>query len=377
MAQQLEALRDHAVREGYEVLEEVADPGQSDASLERPDMDRVRDRILDDVYKPHGFEEILALVTPEVAGRLDPERRYGIWWFNRNRHTLKQVAEDGPGGRVYRRRTKIVPKPREEWIAVPVPDAGIPDEWVEAARQVLTGNGRISKNGSRFWELSGGVLRCAACGWKMTTTTVKSKRSENPNFYYRCSKQDHYYMEQCPNRKVHRAGRVEPRVWGFVQELLGDPDRMHAGLEEMIERENRGMTRDPAQGVAVLNKRLSEAEGKRARFQDMAAEGYITFEELDEKLRQIDESREETRRKLAELERQRDRVAELAQDHDELLEHYAYVVPEPLASLESEERHHVYKLMKLDVTVQVDGTLEVTGALGSEPAVCDSDSRWS
>lgn len=210
MAQQLEALRDHAVREGYEVLEEVADPGQSDASLERPDMDRVRDRILDDVYKPHGFEEILALVTPEVAGRLDPERRYGIWWFNRNRHTLKQVAEDGPGGRVYRRRTKIVPKPREEWIAVPVPDAGIPDEWVEAARQVLTGNGRISKNGSRFWELSGGVLRCAACGWKMTTTTVKSKRSENPNFYYRCSKQDHYYMEQCPNRKVHRAGRVEP-----------------------------------------------------------------------------------------------------------------------------------------------------------------------
>jgi site-specific DNA recombinase len=177
----------------------------------------IRDRILNDVYKPHGFEEILALVTPEVAGRLDPERRYGIWWFNRNRHTLKQVAEDGPGGRVYRRRTKIVPKPREEWIAVPVPDAGIPDEWVEAARQVLTGNDRISKNGSRFWELSGGVLRCAACGWKMKTTTVKSKRSENPNFYYRCSKQDHYYVEQCPNRKVHRADRVEPRVWGLYR----------------------------------------------------------------------------------------------------------------------------------------------------------------
>src|SRR5215204_5032237 len=45
LAQQLEALREHADREGYEVLEEVSDPGQSGASLERPGMDRVRDLV--------------------------------------------------------------------------------------------------------------------------------------------------------------------------------------------------------------------------------------------------------------------------------------------------------------------------------------------
>src|ERR671929_2436381 len=45
LAQQLEALRAHAAREGYEVLEEVQDPGQSGASLERPGMDRVRDLV--------------------------------------------------------------------------------------------------------------------------------------------------------------------------------------------------------------------------------------------------------------------------------------------------------------------------------------------
>jgi site-specific DNA recombinase len=43
LAQQLEALREYAAREGYEVFEEVQDPGQSGASLERPGMDRVRD----------------------------------------------------------------------------------------------------------------------------------------------------------------------------------------------------------------------------------------------------------------------------------------------------------------------------------------------
>src|SRR5919112_1328927 len=42
LAQQIEALRAHATAEGYEVLEEVQDAGQSGASLERPGMDRVR-----------------------------------------------------------------------------------------------------------------------------------------------------------------------------------------------------------------------------------------------------------------------------------------------------------------------------------------------
>jgi len=45
LAQQLEALRAYCEHEGYEVLEEVADPGQSGASLERPGMDRVRDMV--------------------------------------------------------------------------------------------------------------------------------------------------------------------------------------------------------------------------------------------------------------------------------------------------------------------------------------------
>ncbi len=45
LAQQMEALRGYAAREGYEILEEVMDPGQSGASLERPGMDRVRDLV--------------------------------------------------------------------------------------------------------------------------------------------------------------------------------------------------------------------------------------------------------------------------------------------------------------------------------------------
>jgi site-specific DNA recombinase len=49
--------------------------------------------VTDDVYKPHTFEEVKALVSPEVASHLDPDKSYGVWWFNRRRRTEKQGSE--------------------------------------------------------------------------------------------------------------------------------------------------------------------------------------------------------------------------------------------------------------------------------------------
>ena len=43
------------------------------------------------------------------------------------------------------------PRPREEWLYVPVPDAGVPREVMEAARQSLKDNARKpSKAAKRF-----------------------------------------------------------------------------------------------------------------------------------------------------------------------------------------------------------------------------------
>jgi hypothetical protein len=68
--------------------------------------------ITDDVYRPHAFEEVKALVSPEVASRLDPDERYGVWWFNRRRRTEKQVSEVASDGRRrYVRRSTTIQKP--------------------------------------------------------------------------------------------------------------------------------------------------------------------------------------------------------------------------------------------------------------------------
>ena len=117
----------------------------------------IRNIVKDDAYIPHTYSEMVALLSPEVATRLDPEKCYGVWWFNRRRVAKKQVvrrAETG-GGRTYRKVTKLVPRPIEDWIAVPVPDAGVPREVVEAARETIKDNVRPSAAGERTWEFIG------------------------------------------------------------------------------------------------------------------------------------------------------------------------------------------------------------------------------
>jgi hypothetical protein len=130
----------------------------------------IREVIQDDVYRPHTFEEVETLVTPEVAARLDPYKSYGIWWFNRKRHTSKQVAENTSEGKVYRRKRKTLDKPRNEWIAVPVPDAGIPRELVESARGAIANNRRLSAAGHRFWNSPAASFTVAAAVAKWGST---------------------------------------------------------------------------------------------------------------------------------------------------------------------------------------------------------------
>jgi site-specific DNA recombinase len=297
--------------------------------------------IRDDAYKAHTFKEIAALVAPEVAAKLDPEKRHGIWWFNRERVSYTQVAEDGPDGRRYRRRAKHTPRPRSEWIAVPVPDSGIPTEWVDAAREAIASNARTSKNGGRFWELSGGILRCGGCGWAMKTTTVKAGNSEKRNHYYRCVKHDNRHGE-CPNRKCHRGERVESQVWEAVSGILKDPEQLRADLDAMIEMERGSVRGDAGTEARLWANKLAEVEGKRSRYQEMAASDLITFDELREKLAELAEIRNTAER---ELEAIRDRF---------------------------------YKMLRLEVVVSPDGSLEVSGAFGDGVGVCESEPLpWS
>jgi site-specific DNA recombinase len=336
----------------------------------------IRSFVLEDVYKPHALEEVAKLVSPEVASRLDRGRRYGIWWFNRERWQHTKVSEPSPTseGRIYRSKVVSIPRPREEWVAVPVPDSGIPRETVEAARHIVGNNVACSSNGDRLWELSGGVLRCSECGRRMRTSVTR-KKDGKCYFYYSCASRREGKLSSCANRKTHRAERIEPAVWELVTALLTDPERLRAGLDAMVEQERSGSRGDLDHEARVWLERLAEADHMRAGYQELAAKGLMTIEELGTRLEELEATRRTAADELEAIRRQAERLAGLEQDRDALMKFYADAVPEDLERLGPEERRRVYGRLRLELWARSDGTLEARGVLLEGLRVGPEDGR--
>jgi site-specific DNA recombinase len=335
----------------------------------------IRRYLLSDLYKPHTFEEIRALVSPEVAATLNPEVCYGVWWWGRSRLNRRQVAEPVPNGdgRRYRYRYTTGERPKEEWIAVPVPDSGIPREWVDAARERVKNNRRPSNAGRREWELSGGILRCAECGRAMTAHTCPKPKRGRVYFYYRCSAGAYKWGgrgTECEAVKHHRAEDLEERVWVVISGLLKEPERLRVGLDAMVERERESTHGDPEAEAKLWLDKLADIDRKRARYQEMAAEDLIGFDELRARITELEETRTIAERELKALQSRQEQIRQLEENKQALLERYAGLVPDAVDALDSAERHRVYKMLRVEGVVSADGSLEVSGDVMS---VCEME----
>ncbi len=342
-----------------------------------------RECILDDVYKPHTREELDSLVAEglmslDVAAALDPHKSYGIWWFNRRRCTRTRIVNTGADGqRKYKWRQQITEKPREEWIAVPVPDAGIPREHVEAARAAVKDNRKPSSAGHRVWPLSAGLLRCGGCGRSMTSARSRSTPKHAYRNYYRCHGRSDKGAEACPRTKGERAEAIEAFAWNFVRDLLLDPEQLRADLNAAIELERGAVSYhgNPERETKSWLEKIAEADRQRSRAQDLAIEGLLGHDELRAKLASLEETRETARRELALLEDRREKMAELEADRDAILDHLESVAPEELDALTPEERHEVYKVLGLRVIAREDGNHEASIAYvdnETTPSVCNT-----
>ncbi len=340
----------------------------------------IRRIVLSELYEPHSYGEVGAMVSPEVADRLDSSgsRQYGVWWFNTKRTTRRYVSKAGPNGKVYAEEQRSRPKPKEEWIAVPVPlDEAfiIPRPVVEAARENMRFRARHYKESSRVWELAGGVLYCLHCGRRMSFASVK-RRNGKRTAYYRC--QGHRrngHKEGCPNARHYRAVELEEQVWRFVYGILTDPDRLRRGLDAMIEEKRSVMRGDPDKEANVWLDKIGEADRQRTRAQDLTIEGLLSPDELRAKLAALEETREAAKGELEVLRGRREEVEELERDRDALLESYAQMVPEGLDSYTAEDRRWAYKLIRLNVLADSEGSLSATWAFTEDISVILQNAR--
>jgi len=115
----------------------------------------------------------------------------------------------------------------------------------------------------------------------------------------------------------------------------------------------------------IWQEKLSEIERKRANFQELAAEGLMTKEELRLKLDNLEQAREVAERELRLARERSERLSALKRDAEDLLEIYEERCVEALEELLPEERREVYKLLDLTVEAYPDGRLEAAWALNA------------
>jgi site-specific DNA recombinase len=340
------------------LFEEGTPSPTGDVLWPRQTVERV---LWSDLYKAHTHDELSGMVSAEVLVRLDEGSEYGVWWFGRRSTTEHSVSEpDGNGGRRYRKATTTRIRPIEERTAVPVP-AYLPRSLVDQARATLAANRPPErKRLARQWELRG-LLRCS-CGWRMSTHTTSSSGRSTDYHYYVCKQRKRRKQAcGCTQRGV-KATEAESAVWEFISDLLRDPEHVRRGMERLIEQERLERARDPEHEAEVWAQKIAECDRKRGAYQDQQAAGLMTLEELGSKLRELDNTRRTAERELATLRGRRQRVEELEQDRDTLLESMVEMVPEALDALTGEEKNRIYRMLRLEVTPSTEG-YEVSGAL--------------
>src|SRR5829696_913393 len=314
--------------------------------------------VLNDLYKPHTYDEMAPLLSGEVAGKLDPNKLYGIWWYNRRNVSTNYESEtDGNSGKRYVTRTAVTTKDRNDWIAVPVP-AYLPRELVEQARLMIQPRtGLERKHQARQWELKG-ILRCS-CGQNMITNTSRYK--DNAYHYYRCKRASAYGPDACPQRMI-RIEQVEPLVRDFVFGVLSDPDTIQRGLDSLIQRETEEVREDTDLEVNTLAEKLSQKAHLRRAYQDQQAAGLMTLEELAATLEELEDTRKVLEAELASLERSQKKPKELERDRAVVVASLVASIPEALDNLSGEEINTVYRKLRLRLIPSEEG-YDATGVL--------------
>lgn len=234
----------------------------------------------------------------------------GVYYANR--YDPEGLGPQGVGPAATKRRGRE--RPRDEWIAVPVPALVEAGTW-HRAQAAMDGRAERWRAAARSDYLLSGLLHCRFCG--RTMTGRRANHWGRKVFEYTCRKTTAGSPSIGCNRRVE-AKTLEGAVWGQVASWLRDPVLLEAawlkehGPESALERQLRSVE----EGLR---------KARRARETLLKAlDGHLV-------------SQEEA---LTHLRTMKDREDDLDARHRQLLARIALEDAEGMRSLEEDEARH-------------------------------------
>ena len=215
---------------------------------------------------------------------LHNEAYIGTLYYNRV-HTVSVVPT--PNGSMQRiSATRVVERPRSEWISVSVPPV-IDREVFECSQARHEPNQQFSPRRlhEERWLLRR-MLRCRQCGRKHACVFAYTRRaSKSTVAYYRCGKQDDPTERRCYPSHV-RAAVLDDVVWQELREKLLDP-RLLLRAHGQIHGSRSSDATLLEQQIHGAQRRLSQSQMERGRLIDAYQGGFVDKRDFEERARRL------------------------------------------------------------------------------------------
>ena len=136
----------------------------------------------------------------------------------------------------------------------------------------------------------------------------------------------------------------------YVQVLISDREKFRAHIDKAIAKEAKVLCNPDAEGAA-LERQIEGCLKRRAAYQDQQAAGFMSLEELGEKLEQAKEQRAVAEHDLAALRRGQHKIEELEANKRALLEANSSGQLVGIDLFTPPMRRAVYEMLRLGIIV--------------------------
>jgi site-specific DNA recombinase len=285
--------------------------------------------------------------TSTISTMLRNQVYMGRLYYNQTEAT----PDPRPGG-----GTRQRPRPKDEWIAIPVP-AIVGDDVVEAAERV---GGRKAYFSPRRTTpgvfLLRGLVRCGHCG-TVVACHQRPRNTRNPdgqwNRYYYCRHHDPLRAggedRRCPERAI-RADALDDFVFEQIREALLQPEVLLAGEHALTAGAPTPDDEILDQQLRRLKRKTEAASGEHRRLIDIYQAGLIELEELRRRTAEI-EGRQQSLQQQQQALREQHRSLTHSNQLRAQITDFATRVTAALDTINFERRQELLRLVIEDVTV--------------------------
>jgi len=296
--------------------------------------------------------------------------------YTGRRHYNKTMAAEprrrrNPGGYVKNLKSSHLWRPREEWIAIPVPRIIDDETFHRATEQMKVNAGRCFRNlhGKNRYLLRS-LVRCGACGAARTGRTARTNGNNYP--YYTCSS---VYGTPapgppCSSRSV-RADELDRLVWEEVKRLLSRPEEIMEYLHERYGTEGETVLEHTKRKLSELERSLVILKRQERRLVDAYQADVIELKELNERRSAIQKRRAEVETEIKRGEQvfERDERQSLV---EEGIASFAKRLQGALEEVTFEEKQKIIRLLVEGISVhaghvEIRYVVPVSGNLQLQP----------